>query len=1571
LTKIGTGYVSVDADLTPFWRQIDRELAGGDARFKKAGRSAGRAFGDGFSGAQRDVTGLRSSLSGLDRDSRKAQKGFSGLAASFGGGGDNVNRFARDLDDFGGAAGGATATIGGFKIAIGAIIPVLVSFSGAAIAAASSLGPLIGLAAAAGNGLAAAAQGLGVFKLATAGISDALKEQTTNQTQVASAAISSASQQRSAARTIQSAQDGVRDALAGVQDSHDGVRDAAEALADAEHDLSDAQRDAVAVQKKLSGARTQARRALVDMHAAVAEAILDERTAVLELGDAAETLAALQTGPTQDDLADGSRAVTEAIHNQEQAVISLHRAQESLDELMGRAAGNEQRRADAAAALTRAQEHQRRVDADINATYDERTRALQLLADATTASREANAAVAASNTDKAQALQDVTSAQDALVAAQANAIATQKALAALQAGPSDDDKQRALLEQEQAELRLAEIRRERIRLEKDAAAADKAGVEGSQDVVDAKAAIVAADERVQDAERGVRDAHRAVTDAQRDVVEAQRAVVRAHQALSDAQLSANESMLSGAAATAAMNDKMNALPASTQAFVKQLIAMKPRLDELRTTAADGFFPGATAGLRAAMGSFTSVNKVVAQTSSVLGDAAQKSGELVGSPAFGRDIETIGGRNAKVIETMGEALRHVISALRHVMVAAGPLTQWLADTANKWALNAAEAAKAGRESGRLAAFFEKTRAIAERLGSIIGHLTSGLLGIGKAGKVSGDQIWASIDRAAGRFDAWANSAKGQTALHDFFRRSSELAAALLPVMGGITSAIAALVLKTLPLAHVLNLLGPYADEATTAFIAYKLAVIATGLATKIATGAVWLHNAALAVQSVNMVRWRILIAAAAIQTGVMTAAQWALNVALRANPIGLVITALVALVAGLIYAYHESETFRAIIDAAFKGVTMAFGWVLNAAQNVFGWLKTNWPLVLAILTGPIGLAVLAIARHWDTIKIAAQTAWNAIKSAAATTWDAIKTAIVTPIRLARDIIGDVVTGIANRLASGWETIKGAAGSAWATIRDLVLTPIRAARDLIPDVMSGLVNRVQTGWDTVTKGVKNFAGDVKDKIEAAFKGAANLVIGFVNKIIWAINKIPGVPEIKEIEKLAEGGTFGGGTSGGGTGGPNGTGRLARGGAFGRTGGLINHPITLMGEEAPRWPEIVIPTNPAYRDRARALLAHVAGTIGFAKGGRYSVDDMAALAKGVGASAPRIMGAIGMAESSGDPAAHGPPDGRGLWQIEWPVWARTMTGRGLSNAYDPSQNARMMKIVQDMQGLTAWVVYNTGAYKRYLDGDDGGGLLGKIGGAISSVGGVMGDLLSKGAGFLLDQLPGVGNLPDWLKGTGKYVLGKAGDWIKDKVSGLVGGGGSSGGPGVMTGTNAKAEKLARMFGATITSAYRTPAQNAAANGAAGSSHKKGSPSNPGAHDFVPASSELLAEALKMGAKWVDNHDFGSGLHSHVSWFRQGGQFGGLPPYRGTFHTGGIVGGPTGAPASITALGGEALIPDGVGLVGQLQDLTAEIRAMRQSGMPGVMNEITDHVLERGGQHSHRRRMTAGNPATTAIVS
>lgn len=100
-------------------------------------------------------------------------------------------------------------------------------------------------------------------------------------------------------------------------------------------------------------------------------------------------------------------------------------------------------------------------------------------------------------------------------------------------------------------------------------------------------------------------------------------------------------------------------------------------------------------------------------------------------------------------------------------------------------------------------------------------------------------------------------------------------------------------------------------------------------------------------------------ASAVATRVWAAAQWVLNAALAANPIGLVVVAIVGLVAALVLAWKHSETFRRI-------VTGAFNVVLGAARAVWGWIKANWPILLTVLTGPFGLFVAAVSGHLDDV-----------------------------------------------------------------------------------------------------------------------------------------------------------------------------------------------------------------------------------------------------------------------------------------------------------------------------------------------------------------------------------------------------------------------------------------------------------------------------------------------------------------------------------------------------------------------------------------------------------------------------
>ncbi|WP_458645778.1 phage tail tape measure protein, partial [Mycobacteroides abscessus] len=96
----------------------------------------------------------------------------------------------------------------------------------------------------------------------------------------------------------------------------------------------------------------------------------------------------------------------------------------------------------------------------------------------------------------------------------------------------------------------------------------------------------------------------------------------------------------------------------------------------------------------------------------------------------------------------------------------------------------------------------------------------------------------------------------------------------------------------------------------------------------------------------------------------TIAQWLLNAAMSANPISLIVIGIAALAAGLIYAYKHSETFRRIVEAAWKGIK-------EAASAVVDWFtNTAWPFLQRVWDG--------IADGWRGLVDTAEGVWTGIR-----------------------------------------------------------------------------------------------------------------------------------------------------------------------------------------------------------------------------------------------------------------------------------------------------------------------------------------------------------------------------------------------------------------------------------------------------------------------------------------------------------------------------------------------------------------------------------------------------------------
>jgi len=267
-------------------------------------------------------------------------------------------------------------------------------------------------------------------------------------------------------------------------------------------------------------------------------------------------------------------------------------------------------------------------------------------------------------------------------------------------------------------------------------------------------------------------------------------------------------------------------------------------------------------------------------------------------------------------------------------------------------------------------------------------------------------------------------------------------------------------------------------------------------------------------------WQAVTTLAKAATVAWTAAQWLLNAALAANPIALVVIAVAALVAAFIVAYKTSDTFRGIVDAAFSAV-------LDVAQTLFNWLKANWPLLLGIITGPIGLATVAVIRNWDTIQSAVQTAVNAVRSAVSTAWTAVKSATSSAWDAITGAVDDAVSAVKGALNGMATWISGFASGVLST----ALSRAKAVFDLIADGARDAYASVQRNLNGIVDFIEGIVGKVAaaaSSVAGAIKRPINAVLSAWNGISLTIPSIK-IPSIKIGKHKIGGGTFGGQTIG----------------------------------------------------------------------------------------------------------------------------------------------------------------------------------------------------------------------------------------------------------------------------------------------------------------------------------------------------------------------------------------------------------------------------------------------------------
>lgn len=237
------------------------------------------------------------------------------------------------------------------------------------------------------------------------------------------------------------------------------------------------------------------------------------------------------------------------------------------------------------------------------------------------------------------------------------------------------------------------------------------------------------------------------------------------------------------------------------------------------------------------------------------------------------------------------------------------------------------------------------------------------------------------------------------------------------------------------------------------------------------------------QTIQALKTKIAAAATTAWTAVTKGAALAtkgLGLAIRfmTGPVGIVITAIGLLVAGLIHLWKTNSSFRNSVITAWTAIK-------NAAVAIFGFIKTH---------------IVAI---WNVIKASTITVWNGIKTVAVATWNGIKLAILHPIRTLKTILSTIWNAMKNSAIKIWTALKSgviAIIKAYIAqvrfninlIKRIVVTIFNAIKSFSIKVWTALKNGVLGIVRALRKGVLSVFNALKKGVSVIFNAVKNATV-----------------------------------------------------------------------------------------------------------------------------------------------------------------------------------------------------------------------------------------------------------------------------------------------------------------------------------------------------------------------------------------------------------------------------------------------------------------------------------------------
>ena len=201
----------------------------------------------------------------------------------------------------------------------------------------------------------------------------------------------------------------------------------------------------------------------------------------------------------------------------------------------------------------------------------------------------------------------------------------------------------------------------------------------------------------------------------------------------------------------------------------------------------------------------------------------------------------------------------------------------------------------------------------------------------------------------------------------------------------------------------------------------------------------------AIKNLGMIQWLsqlgIMTKLSAAANWLLSGAQAVLNAIMAMNPIILVVIALIALAAALIWAYQNVDWFRAMVDNAWQSIVTfgqqlysfisgALQGLVNAITAVGAWLvgrvRASFSAIWGIISAAMNLWNQATAKARSIANMIGN-AFNGIKGLVQGAFNGVTHAITAPFESAYNTLKPIIDNI----KAAWDMLMGIGGSAGIT------------------------------------------------------------------------------------------------------------------------------------------------------------------------------------------------------------------------------------------------------------------------------------------------------------------------------------------------------------------------------------------------------------------------------------------------------------------------------------------------------------------------------------------------------------